>query len=214
MRIIAGEAKGHTLYAPQGQDTRPTSDKIRGSIFNILGARVEDARVLDLFGGTGALALEALSRGAASAVIVDSSRQAAQAIERNARATVRREYEARVRLIRADYRSAIAAAGGEPFDLVFLDPPYRMTQAYGDALSRLLAAGALAEDCRIVMERRRGAEVALPEGFEVIDTRLYGETAVDFVKRITHQPPLGGGVAGVSGRDELRPATPGAERKD
>ena len=189
MRIIAGEAKGHTLFTPQGRDTRPTSDKIRGSMFNILGARVEDARVLDLFGGTGALALEALSRGAASAVIADAARAAAQLIERNARATVKRDYEGRVRILKADYRAAIASAVEDgPFDLVFLDPPYRMTEAYGDAVSRLRAAGALAEDCRIVMERQRGAEVAVPEGFEVYDTRNYGETAVDFVRMITHQP--------------------------
>ena len=80
MRIIAGEARGRRLYAPAGEDTRPTADRVRESLFNILGARVRDARVLDLFGGTGAMALEALSRGAARAVIVDSARQAAAAI--------------------------------------------------------------------------------------------------------------------------------------
>ena len=85
MRIISGEARGRTLYAPQGRETRPTSDKIRGSVFNIIGSRVVGARVIDLFGGTGALALEALSRGAGYAVIADNSRQAIQVIERNAR---------------------------------------------------------------------------------------------------------------------------------
>ena len=129
MRIISGEAKGRTLYAPPGQDTRPTSDKIRGSLFNIIGARVMDARVLDLFGGTGALALEALSRGAESAVIADNSRAAQQAIDRNARSVLKEEFDFRVQLIRGDYRSAIGALEGRMFDLVFLDPPYRMTEA-------------------------------------------------------------------------------------
>ena len=88
MRIISGEARGRKLVAPAGEETRPTSDKVRGSLFNIIGARVYDAQVLDLFGGTGAMALEALSRGAEHAVIVDSAREAIQAIERNAEAVL------------------------------------------------------------------------------------------------------------------------------
>ena len=182
MRIIAGEAKGRTLFAPQGAQTRPTSDKIRGSIFNILGARVPGARVLDLFGGSGALALEALSRGAETAVIADSSRAAIQAIERNARAVLKDQFDARCRVLKADYRAALAQLQGESFDIVFLDPPYRMWEAYGEALARLLAAEALAADCVIVMERLKAAEVPLPERFTVTDTRVYGDTAVDFAQ--------------------------------
>ena len=181
MRIISGEAKGRTLFAPQGSETRPTSDKIRGSMFNIIGARVADARVLDLFGGTGALALEAVSRGAAFAVIADSGRAAIQAIERNARNVAKADYENRVRVLRMDYRAAVERAEG-PFDLVFLDPPYRMTEAYGDALDRLCRLGKLSPDCLIVMERVKSAAIALPERFESYDTRLYGDTAVEFVR--------------------------------
>lgn len=181
MRIISGEARGRTLFAPKGLETRPTSDKIRGSMFNIIGFRVIGARVLDLFGGTGALALEALSRGAASAVIADSAREAVQVIERNARNVLKDEYDSRVRLIRGDYRAAIERCEGG-FDLVFLDPPYRMTDAYGDALGRLLGRGLLKPGCLIVLERRESAAVALPEEFESFDTRRYGETAVEFVK--------------------------------
>jgi len=182
MRIISGEAKGRTLFAPSGSQTRPTSDKIRGSLFNIIGSRVVDARVLDLFGGSGALALEALSRGADSAVIADNSRQAQQAIDRNARSVLKDDFAYRVSILCSDYRSAISALEGRIFDLVFLDPPYRMVEAYGEALSRLLAADMLAPGCLIVAERRKDAGVALPEAFEVFDTRLYGDTAVDFVE--------------------------------
>jgi 16S rRNA (guanine(966)-N(2))-methyltransferase RsmD len=182
MRIISGEAKGRPLYAPSGVQTRPTSDKIRGAMFNIIGARVMDSRVLDLFGGSGALALEALSRGAESAVIADSSHQAWQAIDRNARNVVKDDFELRVGILKQDYRSAIAALEGRIFDLVFLDPPYRMTQAYGDALSRLLKAEMLAPGCLIVMERQRDARVPLPEEVSVFDTRYYGDTAVDFAE--------------------------------
>ncbi len=180
MRIIAGEAKGRTLFAPQGAQTRPTSDKIRGSVFNILGARVQGARVLDLFGGSGALALEALSRGSGSAVIADSSRAAVQAIDRNARGVLKEEFDSRCCVLKADYRAAIAQLAGESFDLVFLDPPYRMLEAYGDALARLTAAKALAGGCVIVMERQKAAVVPLPESIVVTDTRCYGDTAVDF----------------------------------
>ena len=182
MRIISGEAKGRTLFAPQGPETRPTSDKIRGSLFNIIGARVQDARVLDLFGGTGALALEALSRGAESAVIADNARPALQAIDRNARSVLKEDFDYRVRILRGDYRSAISALKGRLFDLVFLDPPYRMLEAYGDALSRLYAQEMLAPGCLVVLERRKDAEVPLPRAFRVIDTRIYGQTAVDFAE--------------------------------
>ena len=182
MRIISGEAKGRPLFAPSGAQTRPTSDKIRGALFNIIGARVMDSRVLDLFGGSGALALEALSRGAESAVIADNSRQAWQAIDRNARNVLKDDFELRVHIVNQDYRSAIAALEGRIFDLVFLDPPYRMTEAYGDALARLMKADMLSPGCLIVMERHKGAQIPLPRAVDVFDTRQYGDTAVDFAE--------------------------------
>ena len=182
MRIRSGEAKGRPLFAPSGAQTRPTSDKIRGALFNIIGARVIDSRVLDLFGGSGALALEALSRGAESAVIADSSRQAWQVIDRNARSVLKDDFEMRLHILNQDYRSAIAALEGRIFDLVFLDPPYRMVEAYGDALSRLMKADMLSPGCLMVMERHKGAEIPLPQAIAVFDTRQYGDTAVDFAE--------------------------------
>lgn len=181
MRIISGDARGRKLFAPAGEDTRPTADRIRESLFNIIGSRVYDAQVLDLFGGTGAMALEALSRGAARAVIVDMAREAIQSIDRNARAVLRDDLS-RVRILRADYRSAIGSLTGTSFDLVFLDPPYRMVEAYGDALARLRSIGALAEDCLIVLERARDRIVPLPKGFVSFDTRHYGATSVELVR--------------------------------
>lgn len=183
MRIISGEARGRTLFAPSGDQTRPTSDKIRGSLFNILNGCIEDAQVLDLFGGTGALALEALSRGAAFAVISDSSRQAIECIRRNAQSVLKDELAERALILKADYRTAISSAGGRRFDLVFLDPPYRMVDAYADAIDRLERAGALAEDVVIVAERKGNTPVSYPEAFEIYDTRAYGETGIDFLRR-------------------------------
>ena len=175
MRIISGEAKGRALFAPSGQDTRPTSDKIRGSLFNIIGARVLDARVLDLFGGTGALALEALSRGAESAVIADNSHAAWQAIDRNARSVLKGDFEFRVQILRSDYRSAIGALEGRIFDLVFLDPPYRMTD-----LREVTAAlrPLLAPDSLVVIEHKAGEMPAVGDGFEAADQRRYGAAGI------------------------------------
>jgi len=183
MRIISGEARGRTLFAPSGDQTRPTSDKIRGSLFNILNGCIQDAQVLDLFGGTGALALEALSRGAAHAVISDSSRTAVECIRRNAQNVLKDGLNDRALILKSDYRSAITVAGARRFDLVFLDPPYRMLDVYADAVSRLDRAGMLAEDAVIVAERQVNAQVSFPEKFEIYDTRTYGETAIDFVRR-------------------------------
>jgi len=127
MRIISGDARGRTLVAPAGQKTRPTQDYVRESLFNILQFQVNGASVLDLFAGTGALALESISRGAASAVLVDSDRSACEAIRKNIRSV---QCADRCRLIQRDYRQALGeiAADGEKFSLVFLDPPYRMTE--------------------------------------------------------------------------------------
>ena len=180
MRIIAGEAKGRKLYAPGGEDTRPTADRIRESVFGILGSRTQGARVLDLFGGTGALALEALSRGAASATIVDSNVKAVACIRRNAEAVLGAECSARAEIIRADYRKAIERLTGA-YDLVFLDPPYRMEAAYGDALTRLRAAGRLAPGALAILERAEARAISLPEGFSLRDARRYGEICVEFV---------------------------------
>lgn len=187
MRIISGEARGRKLFAPPGVETRPTSDKIRGSVFNILGGSVRGAKVLDLFGGTGALALEAISRGADSAIIVDASRAAIQAIERNAENVAKADFGTRVRVLRSDYRSAIGLLPDGDFDLVFLDPPYRMVEAYADALLRLEGAGLLATECTIVLERLKAVPVSVPEVFESHDVRFYGETAVEFLRRRNFQ---------------------------
>ena len=123
MRIIAGERGGAQLYAPRGMDTRPTQDKVKESLFSIIHAYVPGARVLDLFAGSGALALEALSRGADRAALADRDREAAACIRRNVE---KLRFAERARLYAADWRQAVSQmqAEGRRFDLVFLDPPY------------------------------------------------------------------------------------------
>jgi 16S rRNA (guanine966-N2)-methyltransferase len=171
MRVIAGKYGGRTLIAPRGRGTRPTGDRVRESVFAIL-ASVQGERVLDLFAGSGAMAIEALSRGAAEATLVDSSRAAVAAIRRNL-ATL--ELAAEVHATAASAFLERARADGRQYDLVFLDPPYRHASTLGRelsiALAPLLAAGA-----RLVAEsdRRAPLELDLP----LHDTRRYGDTLI------------------------------------
>jgi 16S rRNA (guanine966-N2)-methyltransferase len=172
MRIIAGERKGHTIYAPKGLDTRPTSDRVRENVFNIVAPWVEDARVLDLYAGSGAMGLEALSRGAATVVFVEADADAARTIERNldklrlTGATVVRQ-SATVALTQE-------AAAGRKYDLVLADPPYSMTDY--DQLARYLPT-VLSNDGLLVFESAARVEPELPE-LAVRTTRKYGSTRV------------------------------------
>ncbi len=171
MRVVAGRFRGRGLVAPRGRSTRPTSDRVREALFSIL-VSVEGARVLDLFAGSGALAIEALSRGAADAVLVDSSTAAVAAIRRNLQAlglgAVVRRQDALAYLegARRDARQ---------YDLVFLDPPYRQASALGRELSTALGP-VLAPGARVVAEsdRRASLELNLP----LLDERRYGDTLI------------------------------------
>ena len=183
MRIIAGAARGRGLVSPAGERTRPTSDRLRGALFNILSSRVEGARILDLFAGTGALALEAMSRGALSAVLVDIDRRAVEAIRRNVSAVLDDSAKERVEIIGSDYRNAVEGLSGAPFDIAFFDPPYALSGAYADAIARLAARNLLADDVVLVCERAKGSEKVSAPGFLVYDARTYGDTAVDFLRR-------------------------------
>jgi 16S rRNA (guanine966-N2)-methyltransferase len=165
LRVVAGKFKGRTLHAPRGTSVRPTSDKVRGAIFNVLGD-VEGLRVLDLFAGTGALGIEALSRGAADAAFVDTD---AAAVERNL-ATIGAEAP----IHRRDALRFLAQAG-DHYDLVFADPPYSSAPSLGERLTELLPA-VLAGDARIVTEsdKRNPLDLGFPLEFE----RDYGDTRI------------------------------------
>jgi len=172
MRIVAGQYGSRRLVTPPGSATRPTSDRVREALFSVLGPAVQGARVLDLFAGSGALGLEALSRGAVSAVFVERSPRALAAIAANL-ATLGVEAEVRRMEARAALRTA--SARGEAYDLVFLDPPYRRAAGLGRELSEALRA-VLAAGARVVSEsdRRDPLELDLP----LTDERRYGDTIV------------------------------------
>jgi 16S rRNA (guanine966-N2)-methyltransferase len=177
VRIVGGEARSRTLRAVPGDATRPTADRVRQSLFDLLGQRCDGLAVLDLYAGSGALALEALSRGARSAVLVESAPAAAQVIEENLAAL---GYAARATLLRDDVQRTLAAlaARGQRFDLIFSDPPYalRAAQATLEAIAR---HGLLAPGGRVVLERsRKEPSPAPPGGLALVDERSYGETAL------------------------------------
>ena len=180
MRIISGTARGRTIVAPAGDRTRPTQDKVRESLFNIIRWDVGDARVLDLFAGTGALSLESPSRGARSAVLVDTDRAACEAIRKNIAAC---RMEDRARLLVRDYRQAIdqLAREGAKFELAFLDPPYRMENT-GEMCAALYDRGLLAGEFLLVVEHRRGLAPLVDTRFEAFDQRDYGDTQITFIR--------------------------------
>jgi len=172
MRVIAGSRKGHRLDAPRGVDTRPTSDRVRENIFNLVGP-VDGAKVLDLFAGSGALGIEALSRGAASAVFVENDSEALRTIERN----LDRLRLTGARLVRGDVLRAIAqeANAGAKYDLVLVDPPYDMLTEIQPRLVRHLPP-LLTADGLLVLETDARSEPELP--LPVRTSRKYGQTRV------------------------------------
>jgi 16S rRNA (guanine966-N2)-methyltransferase len=172
MRIIAGERKGHTIFAPKGLDTRPTSDRVRENVFNIVAPWVEGARVLDLYAGSGAMGLEALSRGASAVVFVESDLDAVRAIERN----LDKLRLTGARIVRADASTGLAqeTAAGRKYDLVLADPPYAMTDY--DTLARYLPR-VLAEDGLLVLESAARSEPALAP-LAVRTSRKYGSARI------------------------------------
>jgi 16S rRNA (guanine966-N2)-methyltransferase len=189
MRIVAGTFRGRALVAPKGQSTRPTADRVRQAMFDVLehapwSRPLRGARVVDLFAGSGALGFEALSRGAALCLFVERDPAAQAAIGANA---ARLGASERVRIDRRDAAALPrrAASDGAPFDLAFLDPPYgrRLVEA---ALARLADSGWLAP-CAIVAAERGGADPApTPAGYELLDERTWGAAKVSFYRR---RPP-------------------------
>jgi 16S rRNA (guanine966-N2)-methyltransferase len=183
MRIVAGKFKGAPLEAPKGFATRPTSDRVRQALFNVLEhgpARFdfEGARVLDLFAGTGALGLEALSRGARYAILIED--------DATARAAIRRNIEALgltgvTKIWRRDATKLGEAGTLQHFDLIFCDPPYG--KGLGEeALAAAAEGGWVGKGAIAVLEERAGAEIAWPAPFTEIDRRRYGDTVIALAK--------------------------------
>jgi 16S rRNA (guanine966-N2)-methyltransferase len=182
MRVIAGTARGRRFEAPKGTSTRPTPDRVREALFSILYDRVSDARILDVFAGTGALAFEALSRGAERATLIESDPATALLVRKNAQAL---GFAARCDIITAKADKAISTLGkgGDRFDLVFLDPPYD-AGLLEPTLQQLAHSPLLTPDVLIMAEHRSSsAPPPAPPTYAMEDTRRYGEVALAFYVR-------------------------------
>jgi len=183
MRVVGGQFRGRPLATPAGDATRPTSDKVRESVFNILahsipGFSIDGVRVLDLFAGTGALGIEALSRGAAYCLFVEEGAEA--------RALIRRNIETFgltgiTKIFRRDATHLGSVDNRGTFGLVFLDPPYGKGLAE-QALGSAASGGWLSPDAIAVVEERKGTNIALPAQFAELDRRIWGDTGVLFAR--------------------------------
>jgi len=187
LRITSGTLKGRTLHGPSGARVRPTSDKVRQAIFNILahndfdtGVTLECARVADLFAGTGALGIEAISRGAAFVLFVEDAAESRASIRENVE-TLGLTGVTKIWRRNATDLGPMSAGAGGPFDLVFLDPPYRKN-LIGPALAALRDGNWLAPNAVIVTESSEEEPAPEIDGFTLLDHRTYGDTRVTFLR--------------------------------
>lgn len=182
MRIIAGERRGATLATREGLDTRPLRGRVREALFSILQFQLEGRVVLDAFAGSGAVGLEALSRGARHATLVDAARESIEVLRRN---VAKLRYEDRTAIVHGrhpEVAAQLSKGAPAPFDLVFLMPPYNSGLGQ-QALAACDRAGALANAPLVILELEKREAVALPPGWAVADERLYGITRLVFVER-------------------------------
>ncbi len=188
MRIISGIYKSRKLIAPKGDSTRPTSDRARESLFNVLNNLIDfdGISVLDLFAGSGAFAFEAMSRGAESAMLIEQNRKAAEAIKENA---VAFEIAAKVQIISKDVYKWLdhpltpSSERRGNYDLVFADPPYDDPKTLDVLPAAIIACGLLTEDNFVIIEHRTGSHIAIPAHAELIRELSAGEAVFSFLRR-------------------------------
>ncbi len=173
MRVISGTARGRKLLSLDGLHTRPTTDRVKEAVFNIVMPHVREATVLDLFAGSGALGIEALSRGAVHSTFVENSRAAAEIIRQNLENT---KFTANATLIERD-ALAFLSATQEKYTLIFLDPPYD-GGFYAPVLSLIAGKALLQPDGVLVLEKRADMDIPLSSGLEILKERKYGKTEV------------------------------------
>lgn len=179
MRIISGRARGTKLFTLEGLDTRPTLDRVKEPLFSIIGLKIQDADVLDLFSGSGALGLEALSRGAKKAILCDNSKKAIQIIENNIKKT-----KLNAEIINDDFIKCLEKLKEKQFDLIFLDPPYE-TNYIERAINKILECNLLKKDGLIIAETDNQKIVENIEKLDITvnSIRKYGRVILIFLKR-------------------------------
>lgn len=188
MRVIAGSARGRTLSVPAGDRVRPTADRVKEALFSSLTSRfgiIEGLAVLDLFAGSGNLGIEALSRGADSAVFVDNNHESLQFIKKNLQQT---GFADRAEVIRADAVTAVKqlAAKHRQFDIIFADPPYGAIAVFAELAAAAVSCNMLHEGGIMVIESARKANLTPPAGLVLSARKVYGDSALHFLER-SHQ---------------------------
>lgn len=182
MRIISGIARGTKLETLEGLDTRPTLDRVKESLFSIIQAEIYEANVLDLFSGSGALALESISRGAKKAVSCDSSRKAIEIIRQNVKKT---HFEDKVKIINKDYKKCLEELENEKFDIIFLDPPYKTN--FGIEATKIIIEKEMLSDEGIIIFETDKREEEYIEEFDkyasIKDLRKYGRVTLLFLSQ-------------------------------
>lgn len=181
MRIISGKARGTKLYTLEGTNTRPTLDRVKESIFNIIQNEIEDATVLDLFAGSGAIGLECLSRGAKKAVLCDKSKEAIQIIKRNIEKT---HMEEKAQIINADFESCLEKIKNEQFDIIYVDPPYATDYIF-KSLKKIKEIGIAKKESIIIVETDDEQRILKEMGnieIKIVDKRKYGRATIIFLE--------------------------------
>lgn len=184
MRVISGIARGKKLSTLEGLETRPTLDRVKEALFNILQFDIKDTNILDLFSGSGALAIEALSRGANSAVLCDKSPKAIKIINKNLEDT---KFKEKTKVINKDYLEVLKELkkDSKKFDIIFLDPPYKSDYAI-ESIKKILEYNLLLEDGIIVIEtddKNKIEEIKKIKDIEIYDARKYGIVHIIFIRK-------------------------------
>ena len=181
MRIISGKAKGTKLYTLEGTNTRPTLDRVKESIFNIIQNDIEDAEILDLFSGSGAIGLEFLSRGARNAVLCDKSKDATEIIKRNVQKT---HMEEKTQILNLDFETCLDKVKNRQFDIIYIDPPY-VTKYILKSIEKIIAQGNLKKEGIMILEtddEQRILREIESEEVRIVDKRKYGRATIIFLK--------------------------------
>jgi 16S rRNA (guanine966-N2)-methyltransferase len=184
MRIISGKAKGTKLYTLEGLNTRPTLDRVKESIFNIIQANIQDSLVLDLFAGSGAIGLEMVSRGAQKAILCDKSAEAIKIIKKNIEKT---HMEERIELYNMDFKECIQKVNNQKFDLIYIDPPYN-TDFIAQSLEMIVKKDIIKTDGIIILEtddEKRILKDIEEINVAIIDKRKYGRANIIFLNKKT-----------------------------
>lgn len=181
MRIISGKAKGTKLYTLEGTNTRPTLDRVKESIFNIIQNDIEDAEILDLFAGSGAIGLEFLSRGARNAVLCDKSKDAIEIIKRNVQKT---HMEEKTQILNLDFETCLDKVKNRQFDIIYIDPPY-VTKYILKSIEKIVAQENLKKEGIMILEtddEQRILREIESEEVRIVDKRKYGRATIIFLK--------------------------------